>query len=383
MGASASSTRPRITGKTACALTILCLGVLAIGACIVLPTAEVDGISTSSRKIKKRLLDSTLFHTFNAFYPDGVVRFPYDKFPESNGVAVRYLQSQIQDVIAGLERFAAIDNDELSRWSGKNLQKQPRLQLELGNYGSAICRVDPKGRLLIDSRVVFAIFSASLRESRRTDVLSSLMPTAPEDATDPSSVDLINSFVGEIERVKAAKGGTALHDVINGGSDLMKMDALSAATERTDFVYAAAWLFVIAHEMGHLALGHTADRGHEEDCSTFSARELDADRYAAIVGASVTGGYAIFDAIGLENYQALELARGYEVFLGLAYRRSGLGVFEPRGECTYPDPESRIQAAREVVRKILKERGDEIIRQLNKGVEGYLEKLRGKSDEGD
>ena len=382
MGDSASSTQQRINRTSVCPLTMLCVGIFATASCLPLPTAEVNGISTSSRKIKNEILDSNLFQTANAFYPDAVVRFPYDKFPESSGTAVNHLQNQIQSLITRLESFGAKDNDELSRWAGKEVRKQVRLELALGNYGSAICRVDAKGRLLVDSRVMFAMFSASLRESKRTEIRRPLTTTTHEEDAD-SSVDLVNGFLGDVERVKAAKGGKALHDLLNGGSDLMEMDALSAAAERTNLIYTAAWLFVIAHEMGHVALGHFTEPGVEKDCSLFTDRELDADRYAAIVGATVTGGYAIFDAIGLEDYPALDLARGYEVFLGLAYSRSGLGVFEPRGECAYPDPDSRIQAAREVVRKIIKQRGDEMMRQLNSGVEGYLEKLRGKSEEGD
>jgi hypothetical protein len=102
-------------------------------------------------------------------------------------------------------------------------------------------------------------------------------------------------------------------------------------------------LFTVAHETGHLALGHQAEACSTPDaveiCDRLRRREFDADRYAFLLQRLMVERFG-WDVTTLLNFPSGGDLRGYPFFED-GYRFVG---FDGLGECScrYPTPEQRL-----------------------------------------
>jgi uncharacterized protein len=153
---------------------------------------------------------------------------------------------------------------------------------------------------------------------------------------------------------------------------------LDQQVKRAETQYYGTILFVLAHELGHLALGHheamnSAPLG--KVCEIREQIEKQADQFSALllgssfIALSVNVLPVEMPGLGKSNLRFLDnkmLQRyvGYSLFFDKAYER--LDLKKPQGDECYPSPEDRLQTAGLAVKSIKDSEGESIVNKIQR-----------------
>lgn len=318
----------------------------------------VEGSSTGD--LKEQLTSSYLYRSVKRFYPEGAPADPATVYPTLDGQQLREIESELQAMSSLLvqrhqERRAVL---EFVLKRPVAAASAPRFVVERTLRPTAFS--SQEGRITVDVRVLQAVFRGALLsaggatdDSFGTNAASAdgFKVVDPEQQTQRQR-ELIQAAVEltrEIDRIPAK---TMLGDVAGMlGRDSLdapwfRMSELTLRSQRLQWTYAGAALFLMAHEMGHLALGHhamlarlqseTADAGRTDNSAYCQQRrdlEHEADAYALVLLTRGLGDTAAAAALPIDMF-GLDAITGFDSFFRYGYPLAGFDG--GGGQCAYP-----------------------------------------------
>ncbi len=328
--------------RFAIALALLCSG-----------CASLESLASASLfdtvKLKQQMLSSPLIRLSDVFYPDGQAATAEDiarRLQTAGGLSgvqrdmrwgVRMVEAEHKHAFKYLESVFGPIRRTLDL----------KIEVEPVAYRTAELR---EGTIHVDVEVLQAFFKAAVADlyvNNKFDVYNYADPLKPQRpaAAPPRPADddpvIVQRFIDLKRDIRRLRGrrflGTMLHPHDEQVSKLyLNSFSMSKMTNRYDGLV----LFMIAHETGHLVLGHKTETCTPAACANLRKRELDADRYAyALLSLMVARhGWGIPQIIGYDDPRDLE---GYLPFFLDGYR---IARFNGVGECEchYPTPQERI-----------------------------------------
>lgn len=300
----------------------------------------------SSREIKKDLQGSYLMRGARIFYPQGVPKDPAD-LPELGAEQIKEIQRVFDLIVGNIEQVHASQADVLSRFFERPVPKELHVRVKVTSMRAAFAEIESQGRLSVDVQVAQAFY--------RTAVIAGMSDVLAEDwsrdetsgkGKDLTEVELLKEFFAVVVRMNAlserSSAGEAwdLARQKDQSTDWFEAVHVRRLAETIDKHYGGTIAFMLAHEIGHQALGHFArPRLRDDDCASFQALELEADAYAVVIL-----------LMGHEDAQ-----RCFEDFFRHTYELSGFSKLKPEN-CSHPAPGDRRSRA-EALRSSLLEAG--------------------------
>jgi hypothetical protein len=292
------------------------------------------------------------FHVIDRDTPGGV-RLQLD--PQHEGeVRVR-----LDRLMAELRQAHRNKLPALTTKFGPTIVRNPSIKLKFSNDGLAKANTQTDGTISVDANVLGAMLLTVLGADLEGDPKGSATQALTDftkigaqwkDLTERKDFDLLSAVLG--------------YEVLKDGVE---------ALQRIDRTLWGMMAFVLAHEMGHVALGHGTDLS---DCDKFRKRELDADYYAVLLLSEsfMQASIDVLDIVDpdlkeLGNYfpafftepskrgdslyvtfinpEKIKQFAGYSAFLSIGFELAG---FDPDHEpvCEYPLREVRIRQAHKV-----------------------------------
>jgi len=310
-------------------------GLLFSAACI---TIEVNG--DSPRIIKKRIEAAPAFQHSGMFFPDGVPEQP-DSLPELGRQEVRRIRRTLNDHVKALVDHHSRRCEWLAGQLGLPLTPRLKQRLTVTNTGAPVAEIDEDGNLSVDVKVVQAIFRASLVEglSERGGRFERSQAEAPQR----SETELLSHFMRLKKEIEETPGHTMLGELVFDDDSWFTMTDLSEVLDRVQRRYTGTLLFLLSHELGHIALEHHAVQVADE--THFQRLELQADAYGALIVADIfRNPILVEEVMGIRSSEAHELA-GYHDFFSYAYERAGFRGKVAGRDYEYPPTTVRMSVA--------------------------------------
>ncbi len=299
------------------------------------------------------------------------------------------LKAELQFMLQTLLKLYSKNRKQITKYLNSDPARQLSASVELRDDGSAYAGSFPSadktqpGAIYIDVKLLRANMAASsagaftqttansdldryeqLREVQRqvrnhTGINVRIAPTGPGGfrVSLSNPTELASAF-----------------DQIAEYTELLDLDQQVKAAETQ---YYGTLLFIMAHELGHLALGHhQMIEASPNDCDLRKRIELQADQFSALllgtsfIALSVNVLPMEMEGLGRRNWRFLDsemLQRyvGYTVFFGKAYER--LDLKNPQSnECPYPPAQIRSQTAGLAVKSIEDTEGDAIVNKVQR-----------------
>jgi hypothetical protein len=346
------------------------------------------------RDVRRYLLSSFIFRNAFLLTPSGQQGQALELTEDQEAGLCR----ELKFLIDSLNSMISSRNHEIQKAMKVSLLSTRSTKLILENSGNAEAytlqtRGDPSGTIVIDVKLLQANIVAAITSSyrilqwelNRQPPLSEQLHKILELRTRLENYAYLNHI-----RVIKASGGYKLDGYKSIG--MTERDAIHEVTQLPGIAqrvlpigvkYYGTLLFTIAHELGHVALGHGVSQVR---CPK---RELDADTFAAYVlseplmamsmydapisppnytpshSAVVTGHYLAMDTNSLKSYT------GYSLFFGKSYE---IAKFGPSTQsCIYPEPAERIRVAEAAVEAVRSAKEDVMVSSLR-------EKLKKRED---
>jgi hypothetical protein len=310
--------------------------------------------------------DTFLIRSSRIFYPDGIPKDPahLPDFTEPQKQAIQsLLQASLQRVQSTQERHAALIAKHFTGFAPP--PAKPRLQLL--NQGQAVAGTDSSGLVLVDMKVVQAIYRSAL-----LFVLGDERELGPQQerlaferfAEMRGGLDGMSGLLpfsdlkGFAQGAREAGGRNPLDAVMSGLVGVLESRLTDAAfvgeSRRLESSFLGAIDFLLAHETAHVALRHFPAT---DQCALAQQRELDADRHAVLLNllasydaagrivVTVSGGSISARGAGAAAILA-EPPQSHEQFFRHAYRLAGFhAALEAAKQCEYPDTAVRVKLA--------------------------------------
>lgn len=350
-------------------------------------TACVTVEGQTSAEWKDKLQSSYLYKAVKHFYPQGVPEDPGQVYPDLGQSEMRAMEEELQLLSVNLLQAHARRAPyvlKLTRWSHMTTPPKPRVMVQRTLQPTIYA--SPDGSITVDVRVLQAIFRGAVVSAGGTGAEGALFsgigammglgsePERPEPQ-DPglqteAQRKVLQSVVDDVRRIDRIPGGGALGDVagvIRDGTDSPwhRMTELAMASQPLEITYTGAVLFMMAHEMGHLALGHHQQHaelqrhkgvstGPDNDtyCEQRRGFETEADAYAMLMLTRLLdgrdSGSAAADLVGMNRIT------GYDSFFRYGYP---LVAFGEEDSCSYPSAAERwaqLHAEEKALRDLLK-----------------------------
>lgn len=308
----------------------------------------------SSRQIKNELQDLFLIRSAHIFYPYGAPKDPTD-LPDLDDKQIGEIQRFFETVVGSLEKVHARQVHVISRFFERQIPKDFHVRIKITNVRGPIARMEPRGRLLIDVKVVQALY--------RTAVIKAM-------GDHKSESEALKEFFEFIEKIDKLEGHRAFGDMFEtvkvlkdesesvDGSGLLQSYKLTAESNVLLSDYLSSIRFMIGHEIGHQVLGHFGPRYLASmSCASFQELELEADAYAVILARESAEHFkdlSSMQAAFQDTFKGMfevdskvawrldleAMKDGALYFFSYAYDFSGFGNVKPEG-CSHPEPGDR------------------------------------------
>jgi TPR repeat protein len=302
----------------------------------------------SSGDMKNALLNSFLFKATDVFYPLGTRQA--SDFPQISESGLNFLQTGLQETLKSVVDLHARNADAIAQLVNRRVPATVQAAVVIDNLNQPIAQgvVNEKGilEIRIDVHVLQATFRGSLLAASKDSRILSLDSTPEEKKSDDQ---LIVDFLEFKQQVAQAKAGSVFGDTFHGDHDRWsKMVDLADQSNDVQMTYVGTLMFIMAHELGHFALGHHHHDCDPSHCERFSQDELEADHYAGyLLGALVAPKSSVFEMTLPVFSQLLdpshqEKLTGFGTFFNDSYTR--VGFVDPGKSlcnCPYPDPKLR------------------------------------------
>jgi hypothetical protein len=309
-------------------------------------TAAVRSQVPSSGAATKAVKKSFLVQSVDLLFPRGIDSLSSETqrlSPKEKDRIEKEIGHLLKQLAAANKMFASDFGAAFGRSIGANIE--PVFQLE--QVDSPTAYVKPA-----DSNPRVGVIHIGLPLLRMDLVLADHFSVKEASELPPAYVALIK----EREGYRDLKGGTALGDIVRDvkGNGDDRWDRNMDAQERADALqqaYTGALIFVLAHEMGHIALGHlksSTNTCFDDVRNADSARtifgissqrakqELEADFYAGMLSARLFNRTDTVITQTETKFTHMTIDTG--VFLDKGLRLAG---FETGLSCEYPALEAR------------------------------------------
>lgn len=335
-------------------LRVLCIATgLALSACI-----SVEG--QTPKQIKKSFLESSTVRSVAWFYPRGVPQ-DMNTYVAPTAEAQAAIRSHLEQLGNALAKLHKLRRPAIERLLGMPTAPEAKGTIRLSKVPAPIAKIGPKGEIQISYLVLQAILRGALLEDvvEKTDSMDSHRfgdddskyvfndSLQPQNATPEQQRGLAN-VVDLIAQARSAKAPGALGAIWASAhaDDLeddpwFKLVDLQDQLSKVESSYAGAIMFLIAHEQGHIVLGHYDRLNSQTDstsyCATQVELEKEADDYALVLLSLTAADMPLPDWIYQGRSGALT---GYRNFLQYSYP---LAQFREGAGCAYPSNKSRFE----------------------------------------
>jgi hypothetical protein len=210
----------------------------------------------------------------------------------------KYFQNLIQQRLDKLQRIINRKKNELSIFFKKPLLSIDGVKLIRLHSTESIASVDYDHEISIADMVLYAITLATISEtnaflSRPSKQIETKLKVNNVKTNDPSLDDeLKNSdFLRRYVRPMANIVGQSEEDFINNLQQFTKDEGMEGRslyadthkiTQNFDLLFLDQIDFIIAHELGHVALGHLV-KGNKRSCKASNAMEAEADLFSTYI----------------------------------------------------------------------------------------------------
>lgn len=358
-------------------------------------TISVEGESTG--QMKRKITESEFYRHAALFYPNQELVDPRE-IPPLNSEQERSLQDDLGQTLKVVLRLHKAHDEVLRAYFGDEAAELPEATVRVVNNDSPEARTtqagDPNsGNITIDVRVIQSMLRAALLTTYEVEIMLYCFRTDVEcSAEDSFEIEAIaiNTFLSKRTRVDQTPDRSVFGDLMNDDmpSSLAEMREMDADIgpldwfEMRDVVkefggidvrYDVQQLFLVAHEVGHIALDHfgpspiiVTDRENdpEDGCSGRRAKERAADIYAGVLITFATPRNALADFLGA--FGGTQVSAGFETFFSYAYDYAGFAAGRTTPTCVnYLPPAQRLAAIRGIYDSIRSGQVDAIIKSID------------------
>ena len=377
-------------------------------------SACITTTGQSSGEMKRDFQESYLYTSVKRFYPEGVPDDPSQIYPELDGKYLIPIEDELTELIQFISTAHKSKQSIISNTFKPLTKSDVEPIVQVRNTGRPDALSSPNGEITVDVRVLQGIFrgallSPNLGKSMVGFLLgrSAKKPYDPERETAEQRKE-IQEIVGIVNEVDSLQGNYSvasdLWDLSTSKSVVAepwaKMMSIKVQSDDLQLAYAGAILFLVAHEYGHIVLGHHAEEeklradyppdAHGENslyCKRRRQFELDADAYAFLLMSPLFGDAPRFltgrfkGQEGYEKYAKIEdLSTGetlelntddlideqigvaYKNFFQYGYKLSGLSG---AATCSYPSLDERIKALESFKDKLVDKYGSNYARKIH------------------
>jgi hypothetical protein len=297
--------------------------VLLLVACVIVSGCVVSG--NSPREIKYALQESFLYRSIEAFAVQSALG-GFDMNAKLSGEQVVAVRREYQKLIHGLLISHSKNAAQLA--SSFKLITQPTHApvVVMPNYDLDAPKIDADGQIYIDIRIARQMF--------RDAVLASMKHKGTDYFSRDYWLNLCGNRLGQDaeylkcffelkHRIDTIEAQTVIGAAIDRRTWGLKESApffnaadLFMNSEDLRARYAGVMLFVTAHEIGHVVLGHISSQknGKRFSSAELHQAEFDADEYALRLFSS-----ALPEMAYLQNFDIKNLITGYEDFFTQTY----------------------------------------------------------------
>ena len=325
------------------------------------------------RQVRRETLDSLMFRDTFLLSANDVTKQPLGLSEAQKAE----LSRQLQALLDAARSMLQLRGRDIQKTLGVNLLDTSGTKILLEDSGSPEAytiqsTASPAGTIVIDAKLLSANLEASLRSLiKGTDPATPAQELAEisetrrqiENLGSESFVNVSSTTVGHMNIDPSQIGEIGkVFDLLNYAQSIKPVSVQ----------YYGTLLFVIAHELGHVALGHGINP------VACPKRELDADSFAAyllsepVMGMSIQGiGIGSFLPTGMvqQNSVALMLDddelksyTGYFLFFGKSYEIAKFGASDQ--SCIYPDPAERTLVIESAIKVVRDANEDKMIKKL-------------------
>jgi hypothetical protein len=358
------------------------LSVFQLAGCI---TVSVQGESTG--QMKRMITESQFYRDAALFYPNGEVGDP-EEIPPLKSENLRSLQRDLENTLKLVLRLHKAHREVLSTYFGDTAAELPQATVLVTNRDLPEAQTTSSGEIAIDVRVLQSMLRAALLTAYELEIQLHRVRTGAEFSAHRFSPEeeaiAINTFLSKRMRFDQTPSRSVIGDLTNadplrpsdsGPLDWFEMRDLIKEFSGIAVRYDTQRLFLLAHEVGHIVLGHfglnplrVTDRENdpEDNCSGRRAFERAADIYAGILITWATSPNAVDDFLGL--FGGTTVNKGYETFFSYAYDYAGFETADGTRVCVnYPPPAQRLAGIRRFYDNIRNRQIDAIIQAIDRG----------------
>jgi hypothetical protein len=164
------------------------------------------------------------------------------------------------------------------------------------------------------------------------------------------------SIIGDLRRADLTERGKPSTEL-----DWFGMFGLLNSFNRAAVRYDVQSFYLLAHEVGHLVLGHFAEvpivvRASEnelmDECSFRRAKERAADYYATVLITLASAPQATADIIPFEAFGSVPVFQGFDTFFEYAYGYAGFTTGTNASACNYPSSLERLASVQSTYKDI-------------------------------
>jgi ankyrin repeat protein len=345
--------------------------------------------SLEPRDLRHYLLDSTIFR-------DSFLLLAVNKAAEPLDLA-DYQQSELNAQIGFIFDFIRQKirqrAPEIQRTMGVHLLPTDATTFKLEDSGKAAAYTvqtssNPAGAIFIDVKLLQAALESSVLNDGQINYNAPTVPELTEEILRYRHEIENLAYLSHVQINKEQKGVLVSLSPNNKpkkvARDANHLASFAPKIFPAEVQYYGILLFVVAHELGHVALGHGLS---EVPCSD---RELAADSFAALVLGESLAAMSIressvyfFDApakatVAVGEYLALDhndlvSYTGFSLFFNKSYE---LAKFGPSSRlCVYPEPADRLRSSQETVERVALSIKDSTIARLaeRKDLQAFLD----------
>ena len=305
--------------------------------------------------MQRNLNETAYYRLVKVFYPSGVTEG--NLFGTTTDQGRRTIEAKLQQLTKALCDGIVMRKSHFQS-TYANFNSRFRFpKVDLTNRGDPLVFVTRNGDIRLDIRVVQSLFIGSLayadRGSRQNDEfpwpLQAQQPvTSIHRLTEPQKRDVVVKALSLVEVIDQARPHSLLGDFFSAYRNREKFDhnsrfRLSEVSFKSIGLERAYWnslKFLIAHEIGHIALGH-----HRKETGVSARqREFIADRFAISVLTAGEGGEAVQRAQQQLLNNFIGHYDGFVVYL--AYTYDVIKFYHDQSTTVdYPSPSERLAHA--------------------------------------
>lgn len=316
-------------------------------------------IGDCTAETKAKIQNSLMFISADVFLPAGEP-VNFEKLPDKK---LRSLHSRLQEILTQICERHNLRHEKISIYISLPLRQNIESRLILTNTGKPLIHVEVNGDVVLDLRVLQALYRSALITGLEGVAIDEVEVKAKEKPEH----ERIEEFVRFKNKVENTSAFPKWLDTVDFIIDALFLNSMSEWTcsQWDDFAstaaviderYSGTILFLFAHEIGHLSIGHLDAPPTEEDPNWLTRIELQADRYAATILNDAYLGENIF--AGQEKVTFI--MSGYELYFQLAEKMVGFHEDSTVEGRLYPTSKQRINAAREIGERVIVERLKEL-----------------------